>query len=277
MNKKPFKLNISSPGGCHKSSACRTRIVVLPGSALPAGAGDEARKPCGHSVTEKSCCRNHMVVLPGYGQEAFPFPTVETIVTKAGARLTKAAQAARKARAKGKSEAESESSGEPVDLVRRLSLIPGVTGASRPPRRGLASQLPGAPLPGSSSDQTLRAAAEGLRVIFHRGRFEAIIAEKFDPLTGAVNWAKHNMPAKYQPAIESLHQHLTKLQDLYREALPRVMDLLAAQHPDAPKEALLAAAVQVIDEQLAEILFVLRIWTDAFGQLRDGQYEQLQA
>src|SRR5262249_17577315 len=120
MKNKPFKLNITNPGGCHKSNACRTRILVLPGSARStAAAGDEARKPCGHSVTEKSCCRNHMVVLPGYGQEAFPFPTVDVIVTRAVDRLTKAAQEARRARAKGKgqAEAESEPTGEPVDLV----------------------------------------------------------------------------------------------------------------------------------------------------------------
>lgn len=265
--KKLIKLNMKSPGGCNKS-ACRTRIVVLPGGVRRA---DDSilRKPCGHAVTEKNCCRNHMVVVPGYGQPQFPFPTADQVVKAAVKRLSEAARAAR-----ALSQAEKDAS--TVEIVARKRMVPGVTGAGTL-RKGLVPQQPGASVPGGATDPTLFAVAEGLRVIFHRGRFEAIIAEKFDSLTGAVNWARNHMPPKYQPAIESLREHLAKLQDLYRETLPRVMDFLAAQQPEAPKEVLLGAAVAVIDEQLAEILFVLRIWTDAFGQLRDGQYEQLAA
>jgi hypothetical protein len=265
--KKPVKLNIKSAGGCNKS-ACRTRIVVVPGSARPEQ-GQVMRKPCGHAVTEKNCCRSHMVVLPGYGQQQFPFPTADQVVKAAVRRLS---DLARKARALSQADKDAAA----VEIVARKRMIPGVTGATTP-RKGLVSQLPGAPAPGGSIDPTLFAVAEGLRVIFHRGRFEAIIAEKFDQHTGAVNWARNHMPPKYQPAIESLREHLTKLQDLYRQTLPRVMDFLAAQHPEAPKEALQQAAIAVIDEQLAEILFVLGIWTQAFGQLRDGQYKQLEA
>jgi hypothetical protein len=87
------------------------------------------------------------------------------------------------------------------------------------------------------------------------------------------------MDSKYQTAIESLDEHLAKLQEIYRDSIPRVMATIAAQHPELPEDELRSVTVQVLDQQeeLAQILYVLGRWTDAFGQLRDGLHEQLQA
>lgn len=247
-------------------TVCRRRIVVVPGSARPVSDdGNEEAKLCGHPAFDKNCCRTHMVVLPGYGSQQYQFPPVDVVVAKACARLAVMAGAGPKQ--KGQSDRPETGA---LEVSGRKIAIPGL---DRDSKKGLLAQLPGT----AGGGPTLFAAAEGLRVIFHNGRFEAIIAEKFDRLTGAVNWARNNMPAKYQEAIASLDAHLTKLTEIYREALPKIMDFLAAQSPQASKGELLAAAVQVVDEQLAEILFVLRIWTDAFGQLRDGMYKELQS
>jgi len=251
-------------------NACRKRMVVVTGSE-PAPADTTAKPCCQHKT--KNCCRKHMVLVPGYGQREYPFPSVDEVVKKGCESVLEQLQ-----RVAGKAHGRGDGSeGGQVALARkgiRSEHKPGQ--GSKPHTR--KSVQPAEPAPtGGAAGPAIFAAAEGLRQVFYNGRFDAIVADKFDPLTGAVNWASTHMAAKYQPAVTSLQGHLDKLQELYREALPKIMDFLAAQFPDASKEELLEAAVQVLDEQLAEILYVLRIWTDAFGQLRDGEYKQLEA
>lgn len=128
---------------------------------------------------------------------------------------------------------------------------------------------------GPAVGPTLRIAAGTLAEIMHVSRFKSVIARQFDSLKGACNWALENMPEKYQATALSLKDQLEKLEEIYAEALPRMIQFLGAQYPKATEEELLSAAVSVLNEQLAEILYVLSIWTDAFGQQRDGMYKQL--
>lgn len=231
-------------------------------------AGKKAATPSGKHGA--GC--NHIVVLPGYGDSTFKFPEVETLVINSLTRLsenmpvldeTQSAPSAKVDRGKRHRMAvHSPFGGLPPLNVTPVTLIP---------------QLPIEVQPGKGLGPTLWAASEGIRQVLHTGRFDAIIADRFDPLAGAVNWAGQNMEPKYRPAIMSLGGQLGKLRALYREALPRVLSVLAGQNPKAPADQLLEAAVGSLDEELAEILTVLRVWTDAFGQLRDGLYKQLQA
>ncbi|MBZ0185751.1 MAG: hypothetical protein K8F91_05810, partial [Candidatus Obscuribacterales bacterium] len=78
-------------------------------------------------------------------------------------------------------------------------------------------------------------------------------------------------------AITSLEQQLDLLSQLYLETLPRVLAVLVAQNPNVAEHSLLDAAIETLDQELSQILSVLRIWTDAFGQLRSGNYRQLEA
>lgn len=134
-----------------------------------------------------------------------------------------------------------------------------------------------------SSGTVLRVMAGTIAEILEDGRFLAVIARQFDPLKGAVNWAlsknadgKFNTPPKFHAVARSLKQHLDKLEDIYGEALPRVMKFLEAQYSNASEGELLDAAVSVLNEQLSEILYVLSIWTDSFAQRRDGMYDELE-
>jgi hypothetical protein len=129
----------------------------------------------------------------------------------------------------------------------------------------------------SGVDATLYWLTEGLREYLFEGRFDAIIAERFDPLKGSVSWARLNMAARYQPAILSLEKQLASLEALYRQSLPRALSVLEGQNPDVPKRKLLEAALEGLDVQVERILLVLRVWTDAFGQRRDGMYRELEA
>lgn len=238
-------------------------------------------------------CRSHMVVLPGYGDRNFRFPDTQTLVNNALARLE----------TRYGTDLAEEPEGEEHDTdaedgaggAGQTSLLhqPGKKGATPSFRiRFNHTFLPGLPTLGTvpqplinklpdaerlNMDGTLYLAAEAIHMVLEEGKYDALLAERFDGLAGAANWAAEHMDARYQPAIKSLGGQLWQLRSLYKEALPRVLSVLAAQNPDVPQQRLLGAALEVLDEELVQILTVLRIWTDAFAQLRDGMYKQLEA
>lgn len=256
------------------------------------------------------CCRNHMVVVPGTGDKNFKFPPVEELVIRALSRLaSKGEDSENPTEGSDGEDAESASvKTEPAYKVPGLKprsrnpLVvfqldePSRGGKKRNPKAKLVVRynhtfVPGLPDKGTvpaplipapvdrnrNNGATLFTAAQALREIMDEGRFDAIIADRFDPLAGAVNWAKLHMEARFQPAIESLGEQLRQLRALYKDALPRVLRVLEAQNPQVPEQILLEVSVQVLDEELIQILTVLRIWTDAFAQHRDQMYEQLGA
>lgn len=221
------------------------------------------------------CCRPNMVICPGYGDENFNFPTVEEAVNRSLARLGEKIAADKSGKGKGAKPAS-----EAALKVTDVGFIPGLPNKGSIPSQsaGLIPQLPHARV--SGVDATLFCAAEGLRLMMDAGKYDAIVAERFDDHADKVAWAKSvivPLKPRYLPAIESLEHQLTKLRTLYLETLPRVLSVLVAQNPEVPEGKLLQHAIQSLDEQLAQILGVLRIWTDAFGQLRSGNYKQLEA
>jgi hypothetical protein len=155
------------------------------------------------------------------------------------------------------------------------TFVPGLPTQGIVDRQKVITKLPEAEQ--RHMDGTLFLVSSALAIIQDEGKNNAIVAELFDPLAGAVNWAREHMPAKYQQAIASLAAQLDKLKELYLEALPRVLAVLSAQNPDVDPKKLEDAAVEVLNEELVQILTVLRIWTDAFAQRRDGMYKQLEA
>lgn len=254
---------------------------------LPQDAGHPEHKP------GSNCCRTHMVICPGYGDENFKFPTVEEAVNRSLARLEKKYASGSAGGGKGKRDVavqtgSAEDAGDTQthvphkhQVVRiKMGFIPGLpTEGIVPPRPvGLIPQLPESVV--SGVDATLFAAAEGIRLMMDDGKYDAIVAERFDDHADKVTWAKNNLAnrhPKYLPAIESLEGQLAQLRKLYHDTLPRVLSVLAAQNPNVSDGKLLEAAVEVLDDELIQILSVLRIWTDAFGQLRSGNYKQLEA
>lgn len=267
------------------------------------------QKPHRHMhVPSGDCCRNHMVVVPGTGDENFKFPPVQELVIRALNRLSKPVDGEETDDTLNPTEGSdgTNKAGEPgaaaSQKVQKLTVVTtdGTSRRSLPKSRKFTVKyermqntfVPGLPTdgivpapllprPASESNKangaTLFTAAQALREIMDEGRFDAIIADRFDPLAGAVNWARLHMEERFQGAIESLNGQLLQLRVLYKDALPRVLTVLAAQNPDVPEQMLLQVAVQVLDEELAQILTVLRIWTDAFAQHRDQMYEQLGA
>ncbi|MDZ4833246.1 MAG: hypothetical protein SGJ27_05535 [Candidatus Melainabacteria bacterium] len=223
------------------------------------------------------CCRTNMVICPGYGDENFAFPTVEQAVTRSLARLDEKLAAA-KLGARSKSGKAAPQSGLKAINV---GFIPGLPSKGLVPSQAAGQkQSPSTLIRVANVDSTLFAVAEGIRLMMDAGKYDAIVAERFDDHADKVAWAK-DVVAKRWPnkaaAIASLEGQLNQLRSLYLSTIPRVLAVLVAQNPEVSEGRLLQAALQSLDEELAQILGVLRIWTDAFGQLRSGNYKQLEA
>ena len=280
------------------------------GGALCIKAAPDAETPCVHPEGDhqSTCCRRHAVVLPGYGRAEYPFPTTDELVARAIAYFNALARDFEK---NGKQivisdEALGEDQGElflayvrrslngrPVNLSqwqrRRRLREQARAHASRSGNTGAAQSAISLPkvtkqplIPednGVTMTETagpvLRIAAGTLAKIMHDGRFKSVIARQFDPYKGACNWALNNMAEKFHEPAASLREHLTKLEEIYGESLPRVIKFLSAQYENASDEELLDAAVSVLNEQLNEILTVLGIWTDSFAQRMYGFYPEL--
>ena len=222
---------------------------------------------------ESRCCRPNMVVLPGYGNEEFAFPAVQDIVVSSLNRLED----------RPVEGGDSQGSGKKFSKLRVKK-----SGGNKRGGDDLSGYLTGPKhfIPQTTSslnanvDGTLFLAAEGLRLAMDDGKYDAIVAERFDDHADKVTWAKEHLVTlepKYASAVLSLEAHLAQLRELYLESLPLVLKGLEAQNPEIPEHILLDAAIDSLDEELSQILDVLRIWTDAFGQLRSGNYEQLEA
>jgi hypothetical protein len=281
-------------------STSKTPEIIL---TLESADDGQDRHPQGHNGS----CRPHVVICPGYGDKDFPFPNSETLVVRA---LSRMKQKNQDKQAKHVALVEAENDGDDgkeedqpdPDAVcsNKIAVSESQTcacGEMKPARgfddechsshksgvvssrkKGAHSLIPQTKKARENGiDGTLFVAAAGLRELLEDGKYDAIVAERFDDLVDKVNWARDHMDAKYAPAVKSLSNQLTRLRQVYLAALPRVLDGLRAQQPNVSEGRLLDAAIEVLDEELTQILAVLRIWTDAFGQQRSGKYRELDA
>ncbi|MGH9548323.1 MAG: hypothetical protein ACRD3W_03070, partial [Terriglobales bacterium] len=249
-----------------------------------------AKRIITRKLSDEAPLPRHMVVIAGYGDANYNFPEPDELVLNALARLTSSGTLEEEGESGTKKTARRKTKRQPrrgrltlpfVSRERLLAMPVKTRKATASPAPAAADSTTGGAAVtfdiAANTDHTFLVGAEGMRLELYSGRFAAIVADRFDPLAGAVAWARGHMDEKYQPAVESLSKQLDQLQQLYEEALPKVLAVAEAQNQDVPKSALLQAAVQALDEELAEIIYVLRTWTDAFAQFRDGMYEQLKA
>ncbi len=116
--------------------------------------------------------------------------------------------------------------------------------------------------------------AGGLQRTQAQRQLDGLLWQRFGPLVGAVDWAAAHMKAKYQPAVKSLSRQIGRLRLKYAEALPELLKELARLNPEIPLPQIFVHAVRLLDKQLAEPLSILSLYTEAFGQYRDGTYRR---
>ena len=126
-------------------------------------------------------------------------------------------------------------------------------------------------------DGTLFVAAGGLACLLEDGKYDAIAAERFDEYDDKVGFARKTWPQRYQPAISSISDQLGQLRRVYVTSLPLTMDGLRAENPGVSEGSLLEAAKHLLDEELQQIISIIKIYTDPFGQSRSGKYKELEA
>ncbi len=285
-SKDPHGPHCTHPEGEHDSNCCRRHAVVLPGygkDKYPFPTTDELVRMSIEYINALARAYKKQGKKLTLGQDnsgAGDVSTDETalvaFIAAGGVRTTvrprlhpgEIARGHSRRQSVLKSDSLDEEGGTPARVLKS-----GIGSLPKPSLKTLIPQTDGKVT--ETTGPVLRVVAGTLAEIMHAGRFKAVIARQFDPLKGAVNWAINHMSAKFQPAAHSLKEHLDKLEEIYAEALPRVIMFLGSQYPKASEEELLNAAVSVLNEQLAEILYVLSIWTDSFAQQRDGMYRQL--
>lgn len=120
--------------------------------------------------------------------------------------------------------------------------------------------------------KTLLAVADMMQKDMMARQFDGLYEARFGRLVTAVEWALGNMESEYQPAFQSLNAQLEKLIESYKEALPKLIAELSKRNPGAPLMAIVQKAIELLDEELAQILYVLRVYTDCVEQRRDGKF-----
>jgi hypothetical protein len=238
-----------------------------------------------HRGHDGPCCRPHVVICPGSGEKDFPFPDAETLTVRALARYKRKLRAAQKEKDQAQTtdqgpfdQADGAHSHEPVIGVKFERIFePGS------PLADLKIPQPANLIPQTQQskddqvDGTLFVAAGGLAGILEDGKYDAIAAERFDDYDDKVAWARANWPKRYQSAISSLSDQLGQLRKVYVSSLPLTMDGLRSQNPGVAEGSLLEAAKHLLDEELQQIITVIKIYTDPFGQSRSGKYKELEA
>jgi hypothetical protein len=120
--------------------------------------------------------------------------------------------------------------------------------------------------------QVLLKVADLMQASMMSRQFDGLYEARFGRLVTAVEWALANMEDEYQPAFQSLNAQLEKLIESYKQALPQVIAELSKRNPGAPLMAIVQKAIELLDEELAQILYVLRVYTDCVEQRRDGKF-----
>jgi hypothetical protein len=134
--------------------------------------------------------------------------------------------------------------------------------------------LPKKPRPVHAAGKHLLDSADGIQELMIARQFDGLLEERFGDTTSVVQWGKTNMKPKYQAVVISLERQLNKLRESYQLALPSIISALAKRNPNVPVTAVIQKAVQLLDQELAPILYVLEVYAESIKQTRDGRFKQ---
>ncbi len=120
--------------------------------------------------------------------------------------------------------------------------------------------------------QLLLKAADGVQELMMSRMFDGFYEDRFRDITTIVEWGVAHMPAKKQNATQSLSRNLGKLKASYQETLPKLTRKLALKNPKAPLMMVVQKAAELLDQELAPILFMFYIYAESIKQVRDGLF-----
>lgn len=203
--------------------------------------------------------------VAGTGSSDFPFPSADDLVKRSLKRAKKADRNKRQRdRRAGKTSGQSAESDIVADGEKSLIGLSIPTPAAVVPK--------GATRDSYTAGQNLLKSADGIQALMMQRQFDGLYEARFGDISAAVGWGLSNMTGKYQPVVTSLSRQLTKLRTAYEQALPKLIAELAKKNPKAPVQAVIQRAVQLLDQELARILYVLEVYADSIKQHRDGRF-----
>lgn len=210
------------------------------------------KKRCTKGQMGESRKGDSTVLIPGTGDKNYRFKSVDEIVRGAIERAEKSKkQKTLRAPPVRKNKTELRS-------VKRR--------ASRAKRKSL--------LPANEGEKSLIASAKGMQRAMIERQLDSLMDSVFGDIVGAISYAKNNPNKKLKAVVQSLDRQLVELTQRYKLALPQVVAELSKRNPDADGDETVTRAVEVLNEELAQILYILRVYSDSLAQRRDGEYGQ---
>lgn len=210
------------------------------------------KKRCTKGKMGESRKGDSTVLIPGTGDKNYRFKSVDEIVRGAIERAEKSK--------KQKSERA------PPVRKNKTELRSVKRRASRAKQKFL--------LPSSEGEKSLIASAKGMQRAMIERQLDSLMDSVFGDIVGAISYAKNNPNKKLKAVVQSLDRQLVELTQRYKLALPQVVAELSRRNPDADGDEIVTSAVEVLNEELAQILYILRVYSDSLAQRRDGEYGQ---
>jgi hypothetical protein len=202
----------------------------------------------------------------GTGTEDFPFGTPDEIVKRV---LKRAARAERRKQKRDRKAAKNPKKGTTgLNIVDAARSIIDKLVVSKP-----AQVVPvGQTRQSYTAGQILLKSADGMQELMMARQFDGFYEERFGDASLIMAWGLANMPVKKMGAVTSLDRNWKKLRLSYQQTLPKLTRDLAQKNPKAPLMAVIQKAVELLDQELARIIYVLMIYTESIKQVRDGRF-----
>lgn len=203
----------------------------------------------------------------GAGNSDYQFPTAEQLVSASlkANRLENTVTAKVQKRSRGKSRKSGAKTGAKTGAGVK-QMLPTATPLSVIPRDPNESV--------SRLYETLLRGATGLQMNMVARQLDGIVYDTFGTEIGTLHWAANNMPEQYRAGAKSLQKQFDTIIPRFKQALLQLLKELAKRNPNVPQSALLKHAVDLLLEQLGGFRFISKVYTDSFGQYRDGVYAE---
>jgi hypothetical protein len=126
--------------------------------------------------------------------------------------------------------------------------------------------------PADKLGNTLVRGATGLQTLMIGRQLDGIVYDNFGQDYGTLHWAKHHMPERYRDGAISLMTQYKTMIPRFKEAVIALLKELEKRNPTVPQPVLLQHAVKLLREQLAQFIFIAKVYADSFAQYRDEVY-----
>ncbi len=200
-------------------------------------------------------------VLTGGGKADYPFPTTETLLKKIKSKVQKL----QKTKKPGDKEV--------LEAQKRLTKL-GLIGPMEYPKPVPLAQAHIRAIP-PAGESDFRRGVRGLMLRWEASLFDVEIEARFNDAQVIVSHGSgevkpHPLPLEMVPVSASLNRQLGMLRQRYSEALPKVIQMVKEQFPEAADDQVQATAFHLLDQEMGPIMGTLGIFIPGIKQWMDN-------